>query len=413
MCADVRKNGSGRPESGAVRRLVITQLALWVAGAALFRVAVVPPERCPQASPDEVRAAAVAAGDWLVRNMGDDGSFLYGYDRATGLANPAYNIVRHAGAVVALYQLVGADERRFLAAADRSLGWLLANTVEADDWAAVAEPGARAQLGTAGFTIVALLRRAAITGDAASNDLAAAMGRFVIAQQQPDGSILAFWDPKAGAASPDEYGVYATGEALWALEELAAVDPGGPWGDAASATFGYLISGERERKEGWGTRQPDHWAAYALEVAGRRGLDDDQVGYAGRLAGYFSLRLRIESQRTGRGVNVAVRGHPGPPAGVGTAGEGMAALYRLAEAEPRLAELLPDMAERLACVAGLMVDQQVMSEAAGDGPTDASMAASAEEGAWFYRDYTQVDDQQHVISLLLGAEHAMRWEPAS
>jgi hypothetical protein len=71
------------------------------------------------------------------------------------------------------------------------------------------------------------------------------------------------------------------------------------------------------------------------------------------------------------------------------------------------------MAERLACVAGLMVDQQVMSEAAGDGPPDASMAASAEDGAWFYRDYTQVDDQQHVISLLLGAEHAMRWEPAS
>jgi hypothetical protein len=202
MCGGVRENGSGRPESGAVRKLVITQLALWVAGGALFRVAVVPPESCPQTTPGEVRAAAVAAGDWLVRNMGDDGSFLYGYDRATGLANPAYNIVRHAGAVVALYQLVGADERRFLAAADRSLGWLLANTVEADDWAAVAEPGARAQLGTAGFTIVALLRRAAITGDAASNDLAAAMGRFVIAQQQPDGSILAFWDPTSTASTP-------------------------------------------------------------------------------------------------------------------------------------------------------------------------------------------------------------------
>jgi hypothetical protein len=412
MCGGVRENGSGRPESGAVRKLVITQLALWVAGGALFRVAVVPPESCPQTTPGEVRAAAVAAGDWLVRNMADDGRFLYGYDRATGLANPAYNIVRHAGAVAALYQLVLADETGFLAAADRSLGWLLANIVEADGWAAVAEPGARAQLGTAGFTIVALLRRAAIVGDAASNDLAAAMGGFVIAQQQTDGSILAFWDPETGTASPDEYGIYATGEALWALEELAAVDPDGPWGNAASATFGYLISGARERKEGWGTRQPDHWAAYALEVAGRRGLDDDQVGYAGRLAGYFSLRLRIESQRTGRGMNVVVRGHPGPPAGVGTAGEGMAALYRLAEAEPRLAELLPDMAERLACVAGLMVDQQVTSEAAGEGAPGASQAASAEKGAWFYRDYTQVDDQQHVISLLLGAEHAMRSEPA-
>jgi hypothetical protein len=91
----------------------------------------------------------------------------------------------------------------------------------------------------------------------------------------------------------------------------------------------------------------------------------------------------------------------------------MAALYRLAETEPRLVDLLADMAERLACVAGLMVDQQVTSAAAGEGAPGATTSASAEEGAWFYRDYTQVDDQQHVISLLLGAEYAMRSEPAS
>jgi hypothetical protein len=146
---------------------------------------------------------------------------------------------------------------------------------------------------------------------------------------------------------------------------------------------------------------PDHWAAYALEAAGPARLDDRLVDYARRLAGYFSLRLRIEAQRTGEGLNLWVRWYPGPPAGVGTAAEGMAALWRLATVDSRLADLAPDMAERMACAAGTMAERQV---------TPAGVVASAvrEVGAWFYRGYTQVDDQQHVLSGLLGAAQSLR-----
>ena len=115
------------------------------------------------------------------------------------------------------------------------------------------------------------------------------------------------------------------------------------------------------------------------------------------------MRLRLEAQRTGTPLSVAVRGFPGLPSGVGTAAEGLAELYLLAGQDARLASLRPDMAQRLACNAGLMVDRQV-----GPAEVTADVHPDLVEGAWFYRSYTQVDFQQHVLSGLLGEEQAMR-----
>ncbi len=347
--------------------------------------------------------AAVAAGGWLDRNLDEGGRFVYGYDRDTNAENQDYNIVRHAGAMNSLYQLVAAGETQFLDGADRALGYLLELRIEHEDWVTIAEPGTRANLGTVGFLVVGLVQRRAVTGDAGYDDLLRDLGRFIVAQQEPDGSILAYWDQRSETPSPDEYGAFATGEAAWALVELDNVFPGEGWWAAAEPTMHYLADGTRELKEGQLARLPDHWGAYALEAAGADRLDDALIAYARRLAGYFSIRLRMENQRTGSALNVAVRGFPGPPAGVGTAAEGMAALYRLAETDPRLTDLLPDMVERMACGAGTMVQRQVGEAEAAEEP-EPRLAV----GAWFYRSYTQVDDQQHVLSGLLGAETAMR-----
>jgi hypothetical protein len=372
-------------------------------GGALLRIAVVPPEACPVVTPDEVRAAAVAAGDWLERNLDADGRFVYGYDRATNAVNPGYSIVRHAGTMNSLYQLVDAGETRFLPAADRALGYLLDLRIDHDDLAMIIEPGTQARLGVAGFLIAGLAQRRDFTGEHDHDDLMRALGRFILAQQEPDGSIRAFWDSRTEAPLPGEYGPFATGEAVWALVELDNMFPGEGWWDAADKTLHYLADGSREHKEGHLARLPDHWAAYALEAAGADRLDDELIGYARRLAGYFSMRLRLEAQRTSSPVNVLVRGFPGPPSGVGTAAEGMAALYRLAETDSRLTDLGTDMMERMVCTAGTMVQRQVGQAEAAEEP-DPGLAL----GAWFYRSYTQVDDQQHVLSGLLGADQAMR-----
>lgn len=378
-------------------------LAIWLVGGALLRIAVVPPEACPIATPDELHTAAVAAGDWIERNQSPTGRFLYGYDQATDMVNPGYNIVRHAGTMNALYQLVAAGDARFLESADLSLGYLLERRVDHGNLTMIIVPGDRTGIGVAGFLVTGLAQRRQLTGDTQYDDLMRAVGRFLAAQQEPDGSMRAFWDPQTNAPVPGQYGLFATGEAVWALVELDNEFPGEGWWELAERSLRYMADGSRELKEGHLARLPDHWATYALEAAGAERLDEDLIGYARRLAGYFSTRLRMEDQRSDSPLRILVRGFPTPASSVGTAIEGMAALYRLAGEDVRLVDLRVDMRERLACTAGTMVQRQV-----GDLEAASEPEPGLALGAWFYRSYTQVDDQQHVLSGLLGAELATR-----
>ncbi|NIV56753.1 MAG: hypothetical protein GWN48_14935, partial [Actinobacteria bacterium] len=77
--------------------------------------------------------------------------------------------------------------------------------------------------------------------------------------------------------------------------------------------------------EGRLTRLPDHWAAYTISEFPVEAISPVQHEYARDLAGFFGIRLRFEAQRRGTGLNLLLRWYPGPPAGVGTAGEGLVA----------------------------------------------------------------------------------------
>ena len=58
----------------------------------------------------EARAAAIHAADWIVVNQVDDGKFLYDFHRGRGESSDDYNLVRHAGVTMSLYQLVRGGE---------------------------------------------------------------------------------------------------------------------------------------------------------------------------------------------------------------------------------------------------------------------------------------------------------------
>jgi hypothetical protein len=175
------------------------------------------------------------------------------------------------------------------------------------------------------------------------------------------------------------------------------VFPGEGWEETAVPTVAYIAE-DRARREGYTARLPDHWAAYTLSALPPEALDGPLFGLARRLAGYFGIRLRMEAQRRGEGINLWLRWYPGPPAGVGTAGEGIGALHLMTQREPALADLRENVEERLVCTAGFMVGRQVSTAEASAYPRP-----ELAQGAWFYRGYTQMDGQQHVISALLAA----------
>lgn len=379
------------------RRLAL-HLAAWLAGAALLRVGMIPPEICPAAAPFEVRVAVERAVGWLTGNQHPDGRFTYGFDRDAGEVNADSNAARHAGVMMSLYQVAGSVDPGALAAADAGLRLVLGQTIDGDGWTAWAPPGGDVPLGANSLLAAGLAIRRDVTGDRSYDDLMRRLGGFLLGQQLPDGNMLAYWRPSTGEPVPGVTGKWAIGEAAWALAMLDTRFPGEGWGEAAVLTLDYMNL-RRDRDEGRISRLPDHWAAYTLEALRPDLLTDERAGYARQLAGYFGIRLRFESQRTGEGLNLLTRWYPGPPAGVGTAGEGLGALWRLSLRDDRLADLQQNMEERLRCTAGFMTERQAVPT--GDDPRPELV-----EGAWFYRGYTQMDDQQHVISALLAALEA-------
>lgn len=378
-----------------VRRRLALHLSGLVVGALVVRIGVVPAEVCPPVTAGEVRSSIESATRWLERGVQPDGRYLYGYHRDTGVVSTDYNEVRHAGIVMVLYQAFAATgSPGALAAADAGMERALRQVFDHGDWIAWAPPGEMTSGGN-GLLLAGLAIRRAATGDRTYDEPMRGIARFLTVLQYPDGSVSVGW--REGAGPIEATSLYSTGETAWALALVDRAFPGEGWGEAAVRTVDYMVT-ERDRAEGRLSRLPDHWAAHALADLRPDLLTDDRIDYARRLAGYFSIRLRFESQRLGTGVNLLVRWYPGTPAGVGTAGEGMGALHVLASADRRLADLLEGIEDRIVCTAGLMVDRQVTAaEAAG------AVHPELEAGAWFYRGYTQMDDQQHTITALIDA----------
>jgi hypothetical protein len=373
------------------RRLGGTAL-VWVIGFGALRVTLLAPEVCPTVPPDRLVDAAAAAGSWLAKGQDSSGRYLYEYDREAGAAMPGYNVVRHAGVTMSLYQLVAAGRHELLEPADRGLRYMLRSLEAAGDGAALGEPGVRiARLGGTALLAAALAARRDATGDDRYDDELRALGRFMAGQVGPNGRTLVGFDLDAQRPVPGETSRYATGEAGWALARLDTVLPGEGWDEPARRVADYLAT-ERDEAEGldyapW----PDQWAAYLLGELAPSGLGGHHVAYARALAARFAMLVRFESQKHAWPVAfVDPRARGG---GVGVWVEGLGALARAAATDERLADLRPALATRLQCGAGVLVDRQ------------------AADGAWFRDDVTRMDDQQHALSGLLAAAGRLGEQP--
>ena len=380
-------------------RRLLGYAAVFVLGALVLRVAVVPAEVCPPVDPASARRSLAEAAAWLERGLQPDGRYTYGYDRERDVVSEDYNITRHASTMMGLYRLAGeTDDEEALAAAEHGRGFLHRNLLRHDDWAAFAEPGTDPRVGASAVVAIALIQRRLATGDMSEDDLIRELGRFLRTQQQPDGSVLGVWSRKTERPVPGEWATFGTGQALWTFALLDKLFPGEGWGDAARGLARYVAT-RREDVEGYVLPFADHWSAYGLAELGPDGLGEPEIAYARELAGIFGLNSRLESQSGEGGLNRIFRGEPASGAGLGTTVEGLAALWRLSVADPRLGDLTDDVAERLRCTTGRLVDRQVDPAEAEEAPRPLLA-----RGAWFTEDgYTQMDHQRHPLSGLLAA----------
>jgi small neutral amino acid transporter SnatA (MarC family) len=213
--------------------------------------------------------------------------------------------------------------------------------------------------------------------------------------------VLAYFDPIAGSPVADEYSKYYTGEAYWALALLHRVFPDEGWGEAADRIGAYLATERDEAEDHW-PAIPDHWAAYGqaetvtFPERGAPPLTAAEADYARSQAGYFGSATRWVSQQAGPWGEVVRPGDAPRGGGYGVMSEALTNWWLVARADPRLADLAEPIADRSACVAGLMVDAQSDAEEAADAADPDRV-----EGAWFIDGETRMDDQQHALAGLL------------
>ncbi len=360
-----------------------------------------PPERCPDLTPSEMRAAAVSAADWLIDNQNVDGTWLYEYDRVADTATDDYNIVRHAGVMSSLYQAGARDIDGAIDSADRGLAWVLDNVVERNDWAGVTT-GSTIQAGTNALLLAALVERRVATGDPTYDSFMEQLAGFLQEQVEPNGALLAYYDLEPDRARPETYSIYYTGEAYWALGRLHSIDPAAGWGDTADQMGDYMATVRDDEEDIW-PPLADHWSGYGLgETAAfpdrppGEPLTDEELEFVRRQGGLIGQRVRSISQRFGP-WGEAVRGTFTPRGGgYGVFGEGLAGLWRASQLDERLADERAPLAERAACIGGLAIEAQTTADEAAGYPDPSRV-----EGAWFIDDVTRMDDQQHALSALL------------
>jgi small neutral amino acid transporter SnatA (MarC family) len=381
--------------SGVVRRAALAAAGLVATAVGVF-VVLAPPEHCPTTSTAQLQASATEAADWFVRNQQDDGRWLYLYDAETDTAADDYNAIRHAGAMMGLYQAAVAGVPGAQESADRGLAWVEDNLIERGDWSAISHNGDVATGATA-LLVAGLVDRRRLTGDGAYDDLLQEAGRFLVAQTEPSGAVTARYSIAEGGPVRGVYSKYYTGETYWALARLHQVFPSGPWGETADRIGAYLAT-RRDADEGYWPPLPDHWSAYGLADTVGRQLTDDEVAYARRQAGLFGAQVRWVSQHAGSWGPLVRGPQELRGGGYGVNGEALGQLWQVAQREPRLASVRATLGDRARCIAGLTADAQSdADEAAG------KRAPDKVRGAWFRDGETRMDDQQHAMSALLAA----------
>jgi small neutral amino acid transporter SnatA (MarC family) len=379
---------------------------LWRAGLALALflalafVVVAPPEHCPTVTTEQLTRSSQDAVDWFVRNQATDGSWLYEYDADEDSTTTEYNEVRHAGVTMGLYQAAAAGLPGALRSADRGTEWALDRLLRRDGWAALEGDG-RVTTGATALLAAGLVIRRDATGDDRYDDVLRELGRFLVAQTEQSGAVLASYDTARGAPVPDEYSKYYTGEAYWALARLHLAFPGEDWGETADRIGAYLAT-SRDDEEGHWPPIPDHWAAYgAAETVqfperGDPPLTHDELSYARDQSELFGAQARWLAHYHGPWGGI-VRGGYEPRGGwYGVVGEALTGWWLTSRADSRLDDLQAPLAERTTCIAGLTIEEQSDAE-------DAADAARPErvEGAWFIDGVTRMDDQQHALAGLL------------
>jgi hypothetical protein len=210
--------------------------------------------------------AIVVAAEYLERNCDGNGRFAYLVDTDSGDVSPAYNIVRHAGAIYALAMLnrLHPDSNAvnvMVRASDFMRISYLALDARSNALAIWSRPppmNAKAELGAAGLGLLAFTEVERARPSTVPLDQLRGLGELLLFLQKPDGSFYSRYFADKGL-DRDWQSLYYLGEAALRLISLYELDHSRKWLVAAGKGLAYLA----ESRLGPQEVPPDHWALIA------------------------------------------------------------------------------------------------------------------------------------------------------
>lgn len=354
----------------------------------------------PQTNRAQLFSAARAGGDYLVRMQKPDGSFHYYYNAAADqVETRTYNIVRHAGTAMSLFDLYGATrEPRYRAAAMLAVKFLKTRFHRARGRNAVylLDYDGKAKLGANGLALVAFARQIELDPKRADRQSASRLANLILAMQREDGSF----ETRYRLRPDDPEGIeslYYPGEAILGLVRLYKLNGDRRLLDSARRGADFLIVSQRRME----VLPPDAWLMQALEALYSIGREDKYATHAIVLAEAMMAEQYTDNDPPGYSGGF----RPGPPRSTPAAAraEGMVSAYRIARStgDARASRI----AHALKACAAFQLKQQFTGRNSASLPNPRRASGGFFEGPGLLR--IRIDFVQHNISALLGIGDAL------
>ncbi len=223
------------------------------------------------AAPADFTAAAVQAGEFILRQQRHDGQFYYIYyafdHRHVGTSRRS--LARHAGAIYSLSQLYGhTQERRVARGAADAARWLLKHySRPCGAGRRCIARGRYPRLGHTALTVIALLEYQRATKHAEFEAAARQLSAFVLAMQRADGEFYHVYDVRRQAPKPQPRLMFASEQAALALLMAHDVFADARYLEGAKRALDFLTGPKYADFLGWFIYGADHWTCIAVEEA--------------------------------------------------------------------------------------------------------------------------------------------------
>lgn len=198
------------------------------------------------------------ASDFLARQVGADGRFIYGYHPCFDRQIPAYNALRHASTTYSMLEAWELTrEPALLVAIERALEYLCRQFIRTagEDMAFVVDTGDEIKLGANATAILAMSKYASLMGTDRYAGIMEKLACGILHMQAKDGSFTHVLTWSDLTVKEKFRIVYYEGEAAFALMRLYRLTNDQRWIGAVEKAFGHFIE-----KDYW--KHHDHWLSY-------------------------------------------------------------------------------------------------------------------------------------------------------